>query len=391
MTVSSFALPHIQRGLAIPENEIGALFALLRFGTVFSLALAVLSDRLGRRGLLIASVVGCALCNLGTAFAWNGLSFAWLQMGARFFLGAQVLLAVVVVTEELAAENRGFGLGMLAALSGMGGAFTLVVYAFVDRLPFGWRSLYVIGAFGLLCVPWLLRSLPETRRFTDHNDRANLLGSRGSLWEPLGDLVRRHRQRLMVLIAVVLPASIILDPASVFISKHLQDDLGYTPAQVGLLIAGCGIAAPLGNVLTGSISDRFGRRPITALMSLLLSVGTALFYFAAGPYWMVVGLTVLFISFGGLGVLHAALAAELFPTSLRSTATGVREAIATLGASLGLGLLSVAFGPAGGNISSMAWLLVLTPIAPIALLWMPETASRELEEIHADAAVESTD
>ncbi len=384
MALSGFALPHIQRGLAIPENEIGALFALLRFGTVFSLVLAVLADRIGRRRLLIASVVGCAVCNLATAFAWNGLSFAFLQMGARLFLGAQVLLAVVVVIEELAAENRGFGLGILTALGGMGGALTLVVYAFVDHLPFGWRSMYVIGAFGLLSVPWLWRSLPETRRFTDHNDRVGLLGPRGPVWQPFGDLVRHHRPRLAILIAVVLPVSIILEPASVLISKHLQADLGYSPAQVGLLIGSCGIAAPLGNVLTGSLSDRFGRRAITALMTLLGSLGTALFYFGVGPIWMVVGLTVLFISFGGIGVLHAALAAELFPTSLRSTATGMREAVGTLGASLGLGLLSAAFGATGGNISSMAWLLVLTPIAPIALWWLPETAGRELEEIASD-------
>ena len=61
MTVTGFALPQIQRGLSIPEDEVGTLFALMRAGTLFSLVIAVLADRLGRRRLLIASVAGIAL------------------------------------------------------------------------------------------------------------------------------------------------------------------------------------------------------------------------------------------------------------------------------------------------------------------------------------------
>ncbi|MBW2698582.1 MAG: MFS transporter, partial [Deltaproteobacteria bacterium] len=106
MALTAFALPQIQSGLAISEDEVGSLFALLRFGALFSLVLAVLADRMGRRRLLIAVVAGCALCNIATAFAQSGLQLAWLQFGSRLFLGGQVLLAGVVVSEELSAENR---------------------------------------------------------------------------------------------------------------------------------------------------------------------------------------------------------------------------------------------------------------------------------------------
>ena len=87
MAVTGFALPQVQRGLTIPEDEVGSLFALLRFGALFSLVLAVLADRMGRRRLLIVSVAGCALCNIATAFTQSGLQFAWLQLGSRLFLG----------------------------------------------------------------------------------------------------------------------------------------------------------------------------------------------------------------------------------------------------------------------------------------------------------------
>jgi MFS family permease len=232
MAVTSFALPQIQRGLSIPEDEVASLFALLRFGTLFSLVLAVSADRVGRRRLLIVSVAGCALCNLATAFAQSGLALAWLQLGARLFMGGQILLAGVVVSEELSAENRGWGLGLLAAVSGLGGALTLLVYAFVDSLPYGWRSLFAVGSFGLLYVPWLWRSLQETRRFSDHRGQEAGPSPGRAPWQPLRDIFRLHGWRLAALVGVVGPVTVILEPGSVFVSKHLQDDLGYSPAEV---------------------------------------------------------------------------------------------------------------------------------------------------------------
>ncbi len=69
MAVTGFALPQIQRGLSIPEDELGSLFALLRFGTLFSLVVAVLADRMGRRRLLIASCTSAKHSGQEMAFA----------------------------------------------------------------------------------------------------------------------------------------------------------------------------------------------------------------------------------------------------------------------------------------------------------------------------------
>lgn len=386
MAVTGFAVPQIQRGLAIPEEALGSLLALLRLGTLLSLPLAVLADRLGRRRLLIASVAGCALCNLATAFAPDGSSFAWLQLGARCFLGAQILLAGVVVSEELSASNRGWGLGLLAAVGSVGGGLTLLVYAFVDRLPFGWRSLFAVGGFGLLCVPLLWRELRETRRFLEGRQRAQASADPGPAGWLLRDLLRQHGWRLAAMVGVVAPLAVILEPGSTFVSKHLQDDLGYSPAAVGLWVAGCGIASPLGNLLSGTLSDRFGRKPVAIVMCLLLSLGIALFYDGRESGVLACGLALVFFCLGGLVVLQTALATELFPTAFRSTAAGVREAVGTLGAALGLWLLSALYGATGSHSVSITWVLLLTPISPLVLLLLPETARRELEEIAPEPA-----
>ena len=99
-----------------------------------------------------------------------------------------------------------------------------------------------------------------------------------------------------------------------------------------------------------------------------------------------IGLALVFMCFGSLLVLHSALATELFPTAYHSTAAGVREAVGTAGASLGLGILSLLYAATGSNSGSITWLLLLTPISPLILLFIPETAGRELEEIAPDKA-----
>jgi MFS family permease len=178
--------------------------------------------------------------------------------------------------------------------------------------------------------------------------------------------------------------TIILEPGIVFTSKHLQDDLAYSPGEVGLLVAACGIATPLGNLLSGTVSDRFGRKPVTALMSLLLSVAVALFYNGTGLVALGFGLALLFLSVGGLVVLHGALATELFPTAFRSAAAGMREAVGTVGASLGLWILSLLYAATGSHPASITRVLLLTPISPLIILFIPETARREPEQIAPD-------
>src|SRR5262249_29426799 len=358
MALTGLALPQIQRGLAIPESELGSPFALLRFGTLFSLGLAVSADRGGRRRLLIVSVAGCALCNLARAFAQSGLTLAGLQLLARCFLGGEILLAAVVVSEELGADHRGWGLGLLSAVGGKGGALALLGFAVVDRLPYGWRALFVVGSFGLLCLPWLWHSPTATRRFSDH-PRHGAVGSDGPAWRALRDVVSGHGWRLAAMVGVIAPVALILEPGSVLISKHLQDDLGYSPAGVGLLMAVCGIAAPLGNLVSGTASDRVGRKPVTVAFTLLLFAAVALFYDGAGTVVVTIGLALLFASIGAIMVLHTAIATELFPTGFRSTAAGLREAVATIGASAGLWLLSLLYGATGSHAASMTWMLLL--------------------------------
>jgi len=82
------------------------------------------------------------------------------------------------------------------------------------------------------------------------------------------------------------------------------------------------------------------------------------------------------------GVVLAATGNELFPTSYRSTASGARVIIATLGGVLGLFCESLLFGIYGSHWTAISILALGAFIAPLILaIFFPETSRRELEDI----------
>lgn len=371
------ALPQIQAGLHVSEAEVGGMLATVRLGVIPAVALAILADQIGRRRLLLATIVGFTLATFATALAPNAQTFVVLQFIARACIAAETMLAIVVIAEEFDARNRGWGIGMLGALGAFGYGLASLIFSAVELLPFGWRALYGLGAVPLLLIAWLRRSLEETQRFSAHRAAHRATHP----LQPLRNLIRMYPGRMLALCAALLPFAFVIETAMFFPSKFLQSVHGYAPRDVAAMYLTIGVLGLLGNIFAGALGDRLGRKRVLIGGLLANAAAAAAFYNASGwvvpLLWGVMVMTVTMIT-----VLFAALGSELFPTSYRSTASGTRAIVGTVGAATGLWLEGVLFGEYGSHAAAITTMLIVAPIAPLVIGFaVPETANRELEEV----------
>ncbi len=373
------ALKHIAFDLEIGEDQLGPFLAVIRLGALPALLLVPFADRFGRRRVFLASVVGFSVGTLASGFAQDAYQFVALQMVTRTFMTVGTAVAVVIITEEYPALHRGWAVGMMGALSAAGQGLGAGLAAFIEALPFGWRFLYVIGIAPLALLPGLRRNLVETDRFRRHMADEN---RRAEPWYgPLRSLMLEYPRRTILLGLVGFLFAVGELPVFQFSSYFVQTRHGWSTGQYSLMFILGGLIGILGNVIAGRLGDRVGRRWVGCVFLALFPVFAATFYH--GPSWMLPIAWSLFIfctTAGGVTV--RAMSSELFPTSYRSTAAAWLSFTITLG--WAVGLLAIGVQPDATTIdlpTQISTIAAAVFFAGILILFVPETAGRELEDI----------
>ena len=267
-----------------------ALYALLSF--VFASAVGSLSDRLGRRPVLLLSLLGLGLDYVIIALAPN---LAWLVVGRVFagIFGAIETTAMAYIADISKPEERAKNFGLIGAAFGLGfivGPLLGGVLGGIDiRLPFwcaaGFSLLNVM--YGLFVLPESLA--PEYRRPFSWA-RANPVGSL---------LALRRFPSVLTLTGVYTLTRLSLNGLIGVFVLYTSYRFGWSVTEVGISLAVTGVAlAVVQGALVGPVVERLGEGR-TALLGLTLSVLSYVLYGLADNAWVFYAAIVLSSS-GGL-------------------------------------------------------------------------------------------
>lgn len=372
----------------------GTLLASIRIGVLLSLVVVAAADRRGRRRVLVVSTVGaCVLTAIGAlapGMVWLGTA----QTFSRALSTVVALLVTIIAVEEMPAGARAFAVSVLTMTAALGAGLCVANLLYVDVAAGAWRVAYVLPLLAVVPCLRLARRLPETRRFEVHRlEPPNPSGTTTMVpHDPVAGRPRFDWRRFAMLSVAGFLWSFFLAPAAQFLNEFLRTERGFSGALIALFILATNTPGGIGIVLGGRLADRRGRRLIGAVGIAGGVVFTVISYLSWGwPLWAG---SVLAAVIGALAVPALAVyGPELFPTGQRGTANGGLQVVGVAGSSAGLLLVGWLSDLVGGIGQALA----IAAIAPgvlvlVVLLWFPETARRELEDLNPfDRAVDPPD
>lgn len=302
-----------------------------------------LSDRFGRRPMLLASIGMTALMLAGFASS-TSLAMLFFFRTLHGIMTANIPIAQACVADLTTKENRAKGMGMIGAAFGIG--FTLGPFiggefaAHADGTAALSTPIWI--AAGLSAFNFLLATvlLPETRRPDSESARRSI--SLTAMIEAL----RHPVVGLCVLLTFVQVFAFSMMESVFTLFAH--DVHGLEPKDVGRMFGLVGIVSiVVQGGLIGRLVKRFGEKPLVPVGLLLVGVGTALL--PSAP----LGAPIL-IAFGVMGLGQSLANPSL--SALISKSASADEQGKTLGAAQSMSALARAFGPVlGGLLYGASW------------------------------------
>ena len=412
--VISGAILFIQQDFALsPGLEEIVVSSVVLGAMVGAFAGGALTDRFGRRIVLIVTAVLFALGAVGTSLAPTITLLVLGRVMVGVAIGVASFTTPLYISEISPVTMRGrfVSFNQIALTSGIVIAY-LVDYALSGIR--GWRWM-----FGLAAVPSALLGIgmafmPESPRWLISHGlvdkgRSVLQRIRGSA--AVEDEVRDIRQSsaqqsgslselaspslrpaMIVGIGLALFQQVTGINTVIYYAPTIFQSAGFESASVAILATtGVGIINVLMTVVALLLLDRVGRRPLlligmAGMVVSLAVLGTAFLYphlrvlkwFAAGSLMLYVG------SFAvGLGPVFWLLISEIYPVKVRGLAMSIAT-VANWGANLLVALTFLTLTQVLGRPATF-WLYGLVGIGAwiFAYALVPETKGRSLEDIEA--------
>jgi MFS transporter, putative metabolite transport protein len=379
--IMSAALPLIQSYFGTSSPTVAGLFAAAAFfGAVPGAIVAgVLSDRFGRRLILLIDVALLTVTSILCAMAWSPFILIFFRFLQGISVGAEYPISASLVAEIMPRKGRGRWLTGAFSFQAIGMTLAAIICSIILLITSSensWRWMLLSCALPALILALLRTSIRESPRWLARKGRLKeakeslfwLIGtkelpsSKKSEEPPqqshLKELFRpEYRMRTlltavpwflmdialygiglftpMILVHLLLPSAA---QSSHFIAADFRADIMTVIADIFLIF---------GFALNIWLVEKRGRIQLQILGFIGMTIGTgliAIFGMKGGDLAIILGFSIfnLMVNFGPNATTFL-LPVEVFPTRLRATGHGFAAACGKAGATVGVFFLPLAY------------------------------------------------
>ncbi|MFL6581898.1 MAG: MFS transporter [Burkholderiales bacterium] len=287
---------------------------------IASLGAGMVSERFGRRTMLVGGVLIMGTMRLGFATSQNYPAAVMWQVlsgaGGGMFMG----VVYAAVSEHAPAGMRGRAMSWVITGQSLSLVLGVPLVTLLGALG-GWRgAIAAHGTFVLLCAIAVWLATPADPR---RHERARHASA------PLAGLLK---PRLIALLAAGTTERMCFAVVAIFLPAFLQNAYGTSLGALALVLALVAAGNLIGNILGGRIADRTRSRARVFALSSVLTAMLALPLFSWHPgltLSVVLGFVFSFVNAAGRPSLMATLAEV--PSELRSALFGLNITMASLG------------------------------------------------------------
>ncbi|MCC6838829.1 MAG: MFS transporter [Flavobacteriales bacterium] len=321
-------------------GDLGALFSLMMF--IFTPVWGALSDRYGRRPVIIAAVLISALSYVLFAHA----SSLFLLVASRMLTGVgsgNITAAQAYITDITPPDGRAKAMGLIGAAFGLGFIFGPPMGSFIfARFGVEWVG-YIAALICLLNLVAVWVFLPESLQEKDAGRQVRVKPVAGAI-----RALKDARFRDLYLISFIFITAFSMMQMTV--ALLWMDDYGLNKEQIGLMFAAVGVASAIvqGGMI-GWLQRTFGERKLMVYGSLFMAVGLGMIPFIPLSLFVPLNIVSILLLSLGNGCLNPTI------LSLLSRKASQREQGEVLGTNQSFGSLARIAGPAlGGRLYGWA-------------------------------------
>jgi MFS transporter, DHA1 family, tetracycline resistance protein len=304
-----------------------------------------LSDRYGRRPILIASLIGALISYLILAHSRD----IWVLGFSRLFGGlmaGNIAAAFAYVGDITTPEDRPKAMGMIGAAFGLGFIFGPAIGGLIagntpdlgDFAIVGYASAGITAVAALAAIFVLPESLTPERRAQAQSARSDFTTSALLRAKPVVIA-------LMLLTLLVIGSAAMMETTLAFFA---HDSFAWGPNDVGLAFGGVGtISALLQGGAAGPLAKRFGSPALAIAGVAAHAAGLAMLASAGSSGMMIAGLAVMAVGLGLFNPAFQTLTSDQTNDGDRGIIMGLTQGASSLGRVVGPAVSGVIYQSLG--------------------------------------------